>query len=302
MSWAGVKAVFKKPEALFSILGARGYLNWLSDEAYIKMEYRLKMKKKLDLDNPSTFNAKLQWLKLYDRKPEYTTMVDKHAVKQYVAERIGQEYIIPTYGIWDHFDEIDFDSLPNQFVLKCTHDSGGVVVCTDKAKLNRAKSKAKLKKCLKRNYYWQVREWPYKNVRPRIIAEEYMEDKTVRELRDYKFFCFDGQPKALFIATDRQTKGEETKFDFFDMEYNHLDVRNGHPNADVLPEKPKCFNEMKCLAAKLSKGFPQVRVDFYEANGRVYFGEMTLFHWSGLVPFEPEKWDKIFGDWIQLPQ
>lgn len=273
----------------------------LPDKWAICLDYYRFFGKFPNLKSPKTFNEKLQWLKLYDRRPEYTTMVDKYAVKQYIAERIGEEYIIPTLGVWESFDEIDFDKLPNQFVLKCTHDCGGMVICKDKEKLNRLAAKQKLEKCLRRNYYWRMREWPYKNVKPQIIAEKYMQDKAVQELRDYKFFCFDGEPKALFIATDRQTEGEETKFDFFDMEYNHLDVRNGHPNASILPEKPSCFDEMKQLAEKLSAGIPHVRVDFYEVDGRVYFGEMTLFHWSGLVPFEPEQWDFTFGSWLKLP-
>ena len=201
------------------------------------------MKKKLNLKDPKTFNEKLQWLKLYDRNPKYTQMVDKHEVKNYVASRIGSEYIIPTLGVWDKFEDIDFDSLPNQFVLKCTHDSGGLVICKNKSDLDIDATKRKINKCLKKNYYWHGREWPYKNLRPRIIAEQYMEDTSTKELRDYKFFCFDGEVKALFIASDRQVKGEETKFDFFDMEYNHLPFTNGHPNARVMPEKPKGFEK-----------------------------------------------------------
>jgi len=274
----------------------------LPDKTYIQLRYFLTFHKFPNLREPKTFNEKLQWLKLYDRKPEYTQMVDKYEAKKYVAERIGEKYIIPTYGVWDSFDEIDFDSLPNQFVLKCTHDCGGIVICKDKAKLDLQETRKKLEKCLKRNYYWQDREWPYKNVKPRIIAEKYMEDSMSHSLPDYKFFCYDGEVKALFIATERQTLGTETKFDFFDSDFNHLDCRNGHPNAQVVPEKPKSFNEMKRLARKLSKGIPHVRVDFYEIDGRPYFGELTFFHWSGMVPFEPAEWDLIFGSWIKLPK
>ncbi len=274
----------------------------LPDKWAISVDYYRAFGKLPNFKNPKTYNEKLQWLKLYDRKPIYTTIVDKHAVKQYVAERIGEQYIIPTLGVWESFDEIDFNALPNQFVLKCTHDCGGLVICKDKGKLDKLAAKKKLEQCLRRNYYWNMREWPYKNVKPQIIAEQYMEDPTTQDLRDYKFFCFDGEVKALFIATDRQTQGEETKFDFFDMAYNHLDFRNGHPNARNLPQKPVCFEQMQQLAAKLSEGIPHVRVDFYEVNGNVYFGEMTLFHWSGLVPFQPEEWDYTFGSWLTLPE
>ena len=283
-------------------LNSRGLFNWMPDEMYLKFMFRVKMHKSLNLDNPETFSEKLQWLKLHDRRPEYTTMVDKYEVKEYVAKQIGEEYVIPTLGVWDTFDEIDFNSLPDQFVLKCTHDSGGLVICKDKSNLNIPKAKMKIEKCLKRNYYWMGREWPYKNVKPRIIAEAYMEDNETHDLRDYKFFSFDGIAKALFIATERQNSGEDTKFDFFDMSFRHLDLKNGHPNAECLPKKPKTFEEMKKLAEQLSKGIPQVRVDFYEVNGKAYFGEITFAHWSGLTPFEPEKWDKTFGDWITLPE
>lgn len=296
-----IKDIIKQPSLLFLTFGHRGFFNWMSDIQYLRIAYQIEMGKKLNLDTPITYNEKLQWLKLYNRMPEYTAMVDKYEVKPIVAKIIGEDYIIPTLGVWNHFDEIDFDKLPNQFVLKCTHDSGGLVVCKDKSKLDRKAAKRKIEQCLKNNFFWGMREWPYKNVKPRVIAEQYMEDKQTKELRDYKFFCFDGEVKALFIATERMKEGEETKFDFFDENYNHLPFTNGHPNAEVLPQKPVCFDEMKVLAAKLSKGIPHVRVDFYEVNGKVYFGEMTFFHWSGFKPFVPEEWDNTFGSWIKLP-
>ncbi len=198
------------------------------------------------------------------------------------------------------FDDIDFDKLPNRFVLKCTHDSGGLVICKDKSQFDVKSAKKRINKCLKRNYYYHGREWPYKNVKPRIIAEEYKEDSNSRELCDYKFFCFDGKVKALFIASDRQKNGEETKFDFFDENFNFLPFTNGHPNASILPEKPKNFEKMKLLSQKLSKGFAHVRVDFYEVDNKVYFGEITLSHWSGMVPFVPEEWDLKLGNLLQL--
>lgn len=228
-------------------------------------------------------------------------MVDKYEVKKIVGSIIGNQYIIPTIGVYDKFDDINFEMLPNQFAMKCTHDSGGNVICNDKSKLNIKQAKKKINKSLKNNYYWQNREWPYKNVKPRIIIEKYMVDESGDELKDYKFFCFDGKVKAMFIAQDRM-KNEDTKFDFFDDNFNHLPFTNGHPNAAVPPKKPKSFDKMKMLAEKISKGIPQVRVDFYDINGKVYFGEITFFHWSGFVKFEPPEWDEKFGEWIKLPK
>ena len=273
----------------------------ICDELFLKLKWKRIMGCPLNLKQPKTYNEKLQWLKLYDRRPEYTIMVDKYAAKSYVSSIIGNEHIIPTIGVWEKVEDIDFDSLPNQFVLKCTHDSGGVVICKDKSVFNRDNAIDVLRKGLKTNFYYQNREWPYKNVKPKIIAEEYLEDTNTKELRDYKFFCFDGVVKALFIATDRQSEEKETTFDFYDASFNHLDIRNGHPNAVCPPTKPNTFEEMKLIAEKLSKHIPHLRVDLYEVNGQVFFGELTFFHWSGMVPFEPKEWDLIFGEWIELP-
>lgn len=271
-----------------------------SDRKFLEALFPLRVGYKLNLESPRTFNEKLQWLKLYDRRPEYTLMVDKYEAKKYVASIIGEEHIIPTLSVYDRAEDIDFDALPNQFVLKCTHDSGGIVICKDKSKLDREAAIKKLAHGLKVNYFYQNREWAYKNVRPRIIAEQYKTDDG-EELKDYKWFCFDGEPKAMFVATDRFTKGEETKFDFYDADFNHLPFTNGHPNATKKIEKPRGFEEMKALAAKLSKGIPQVRIDFYDINGKIYFGEITFFHWSGMKPFDPIEWDYKFGEWIHLP-
>lgn len=275
---------------------------YLSDKLYLKLLFRHRVGHKLNLENPKTYNEKLQWLKLNNINSEYTQMVDKIEAKKYVAAIIGEKYIIPTIGIYNNVDEIDFNKLPEQFVLKCTHDSGGIVVCKDKSKLDIKQAKDKLKKGWGQNYFKYNREYPYRDLTPRIIAEVYMEDEKTTELRDYKFFCFNGEVKALFIASDRMTSGEETKFDFFDAEYNHLPFTNGHPNAKTKPEKPVQFELMKKLAAKLSQNIPQVRIDFYEVNGNVYFGEITFFHWSGMTPFDPIEWDYKFGEWIKLPQ
>lgn len=274
----------------------------MPDRQYLKILYRCTMGKKLNLENPQTYNEKLQWLKLYDRKDIYTVMVGKHTAKDYVANIIGGEYIIPTIGIWDSFDEIDFDALPEQFVLKCTHDSGGLVICSDKSKLDKDAARKRIEQCLKADFYAYGREWPYKNVERKIIAEKYMVDESGTELKDYKFFCFDGEVKAMFIASDRSNPKEETKFDFFDRDFNHLPFTNGHPNAEGEIKKPQGFDKMVELAEKLSKGLPQARIDFYDIYGQVYFGEITFFHWSGITPFDPEEWDYTFGSWIKLPE
>ncbi len=272
-----------------------------NDEWYVKTRYRLYVGEKLDLDNPQKYNEKLCWQKLYDHNPLYTVMVDKYAAKDYVGNIIGFKYIIPTIGVWYNPNEIEWDNLPNQFVLKTTHDSGGVIVVKDKSKLNKEEAISKLNRCLKMDNYAITREWPYKNVPRRIIAETYMEDSKTQELRDYKFFCFDGEVKALFISQDRGKINTEVKFDYFDSDFNHLDIHQYHDSGTTIPEKPLCFEEMKHLASLLSKGLPQVRVDFYEVDGRVYFGELTFFHHGGIVPFYPDKWNYIFGDWIKLP-
>ena len=279
----------------------------IPDKLYLKWLFRLKMGYKLDLKNPKTFSEKLQWLKLYNRKPEYTAMVDKYEVKKYVANIIGEEYIIPTLGVWDRFEDIDFDKLPNQFVLKTTHGGGntGVVICKDKATFDVNAAKEKLNRSLKQDIYKRLKEWPYKNVKHRIIAESFLsEDKTADNpngnLIDYKFFCFNGEAKALLIATDRHSK-TGVCFDYFDKDFNHYPFEQGGPNSKKHIQKPACFHEMWKIANKLSIGIPHVRVDLYCINGHIYFGELTLFDSSGFAEFNPNEWNLTFGEWITLP-
>lgn len=281
---------------------ADAILKMLPDKPYIKIRWKLsEMNYSLNLKHPNTFNEKLQWLKLYDHNPLYTTMVDKYAVKDYVADIIGDEYIIPTLGVWDRAEDIDWDELPNRFVLKCTHDSGTAIIVDDKNKLDKNDTTRKLNKWLKRDYYLVDREWPYKNVQRKILAEQFIQiEPEIKDLPDYKFFCFNGEVKAMFVATERHNLDEEVKFDFFDSDFNHLPFRQGHDNAKITPPKPKNFELMKQLSQKLSKGLPQVRVDLYDLGNRVLFGELTFFHFSGMVPFEPKEWDERFGDWIIL--
>lgn len=279
------------------------YFNFLfPDKLYLTLLYRLKMGYWIDWKNPKTFNEKLNWLKLYDRKPLYTKIVDKYLVKDYVKDIIGEEYIIPTLGVWDAPMDIDWASLPQKFVLKTTHGGGnaGVIICKDKSTIDIKTIKKQLSRAMKQNLYMESREWPYKNVDKKIIAESYLKDSVTNELRDYKFFCFNGEVKCLFVATGRQTN-KEPYFNFFDVDYNALDFQQGHPKSEYVPSKPLCFDEMKMLASKLSAGFPEVRVDLYEVNGKVYFGEMTLFHFGGVVPFNPNEWDYKLGKMIKLP-
>ena len=272
----------------------------LSDKLFLSCMVRLQCGYWPNWKNPKSFNEKLQWLKLYDRRPEYTTMVDKYAVKDYVAKIIGDKYIIPTLGVWDKPEDIEWDSLPDQFVLKTTHGGGntGVVICKDKATFDRQKAIVKLNESLKQDIYKVLREWPYKNVPRRILAELFVESEGA-DLPDYKFFCFDGEVKALFVGTERGSG--DVKFDYFDADFNHLDLVQFHPMSEKQLRKPVCFEEMKQVAAKLSKGIPQVRVDLYDVNGRVYFGELTFFHHGGVTPFHPREWDYTFGSWIKLP-
>lgn len=297
-----IKRWMGNPWRIGKSLAQRGLLKKIPDKAYLSIIYRANLGQKMDWKHPKTFNEKLQWLKLYDRNPVYSTMVDKYEAKQFVADRIGSQHVVPLLaGPWDSFDEIDFDALPEQFVLKTTHDCGGVWICKDKQTMDKQAAKVFIEKHLKRDYYTTGREWPYKNVKPRIFAEQFLAELE-DDLRDYKFFCFDGVPKMMFIASERQSKEQETKFDFFDMDFNHMPIINGHPNSPHPIEKPVHWERMKELAAILSAGIPQVRVDFYECNGHLYLGELTFSHWGGFVAFEPEEWDEKLGSWINLPK
>lgn len=273
---------------------------FLPDKLFLSCMVRLQCGYWPNWKKPQTFNEKLNWLKLYNRRPEYTMMVDKYAVKDHVAQIIGQKYVIPTIGVWDRPEDVEWDKLPNQFVLKTTHGGGntGVVICKDKSIFDKQKAIVKLNKSLKQDIYRTLREWPYKNVPRRIIAEEYI-DSGNNDLPDYKFFCFDGEVKALFIGTERSSG--DVKFDYFDADFNHLDLVQVHPMSGKDLPKPINFEEMKEIASKLSQGLPHVRVDLYNVNGKVYFGELTFFHHGGVTPFHPQSWDYTFGSWIHLP-
>lgn len=273
----------------------------IPDAIYIRLRYKNVFSRFPDLRNPKTFNEKLNWLKLYDRNMIYTIMVDKYEAKRYVADIIGEEYIVPTYGIWDRAEDIDFDSLPDKFVLKATHDSGRVIICRDKSTLDKDNAIREMRKSLRRNFYAVTREWPYKNVKPRIIAEQLLETLDGSEIADYKVHNFNGIPRIILVCRDR-FNGVMTE-DFYDTQWNHIDVRRpAHPNAMRLEDQPKTLEKMLELSQRLSEGIPFVRNDFYSINGKVYFGEMTFYPASGLVPFVPESYDLMFGEWLNLNQ
>lgn len=277
----------------------RGLFNWLPDKLVLQLLYWARVQKRLDLKAPKTYNEKLQWLKLYNRNPLYTKMVDKCEAKKYIADRIGQEHVVPTLGVWERFADIDFDRLPDQFVLKCTHDSGGLVIVRDKAKLDLEAARKKIEKSLKTNYYYHGREWPYKDVKPRILAECYLEEIETGELRDYKWYCFHGQPKLMAIFCGR-SKGATTA-NYFDCDFRPIDMTWGYGKAEVILEKPEDFEKMRQFAAVLSQDAPALRVDFYEVNGQVYVGELTFFDGSGFDLIEPEEWDAKMGSWLKVP-
>lgn len=288
------------PATRFACMERLGLFDRMPDEQYLKLKYKSIFGKELNLDNPQTFNEKLQWLKLYNRKPEYTVMVDKYKVREYIAQMIGEEYLIPLLGVWDDPDEIDFDALPDQFVLKCNHNSGlGMCICKDKSELDISRVKAELRKGLKQDYYLTGREWPYKDVPRKIIAERYMEDAS-GELRDYKFYCFNGVMKFVMINSDRNTD-KPTRADYFDCDFNWLDFTWGYSHAEVHPQKPEQFEKMVAIAERLSKGLPHIRVDLYDCNGKIYFGELTFFDGSGFDKIEPLEWDYKIGEMLKLP-
>ena len=297
----GIIKNFRRNKTAFlaSVLRRMSFL-FKDDELYLKLLYLFELHRWPDLKNPRTFNEKLQWLKLHDRRPEYTTMVDKYAVKDYVAGIIGREHIIPTLGVWNSFDEIDFDSLPEQFVLKTTHGGGGmaVVICKDKDTFDKGKARRVLEKSLKSDIYANFREWPYKDVPRRIIAEQFM-SVDGGGLTDYKVHNFNGVPKVILVCRERFGKDPMAE-SFFNDRWEHMDIkRPGHPNPDV--EKPDNLQELLRLAGRLSKDIPFARTDFYTIGGKAYFGEITFYPASGLSPFSPDKYDNILGDWLILP-
>ena len=297
----GLRFIFDK-RYRFVILANKGVYDNMQDEALLNRKYEAIFGKRLNLDNPQTFNEKLQWLKLYDRNPEYTIMVDKYKVRDYIKEKIGEEYLIPLIGVWDNPDDIDFDALPDKFVLKCNHNSGlGMCICKDKSKLNIENVKSELKKGLAQDYYLTGREWPYKNVPRKISAEKYMTDTSdSSDFTDYKFFCFNGYVDCVMVCLERSSG--DTKFYFFDRNWNlkRLNTRGKNAPDGFTISKPSQMDKMFEIAAKLSKGLPFVRIDLYQSNDHIYFGEITFFPDSGFDANLLPETDKYFGNLIHL--
>lgn len=291
--------LLKTPKEFLGWIMIRVCPGLMSDRFYLETDYLFTKREHLDLDKPVTFNEKLQWLKIYDRNPLYTKLVDKYLVKDWVGEKIGYEHVIPTLAKYDTVDEIRLEDLPDQFVLKCNHDSGSVVICKDKSQFDFDAAKKKLSERLKIDNSSFFCEWAYRNVPRCIIAEPFMKEEGHDDLMDYKFFCFDGVPKIMYMSRDHAVQATT---DFFDMDFNHLPIRMLAPPSKVLPEKPKQFEKLKELASCLSQGIPQVRVDFYVINGQIYFGEMTFYHCGGMVTVQPHEWNVKMGDMIQLPE
>lgn len=298
-----IKDYFQKPS--LALLGLVKKANFLfSDKTYLKLLFRLTTGQKLNLKHPSTFSEKLQWLKLHDRKPEYTTLVDKYAVKDYVANVIGKDCVIPTIGVWARPEDIEWDELPDKFVLKTTHGGGGggVVICRDKARFDKVAAIDKLNRSLKGDIYRGLKEWPYKNVNKRIIAEQLLESVSENhDLPDYKFFCFNGEPRFCQVISGRS---EKMSIDFYDMDWVHQPFHEpkDYPFADHQHEKPVHFEMMRCMARNLAVDKPFVRIDFYEMEEHPYFGEITFYPTSGMGGFSPMEYDAVVGSMLSLPE
>ena len=303
-----IKKMITDPKARFTYLNAKGFYRNISDEEFIKKAYKANFGKKIDLNSPQTFSEKLQWLKLNDRKAIYSMMVDKCRVKKYVADIIGEQYIIPTIDEWESPDDIDFNALPEKFVLKCNHNSGtGMCICKDKSQIDIETVKQNLKTGLEQDYYIYNREWPYKDIKKMILAEQYMEDMSdtnsvIEGLTDYKFYCFNGEPKFLYVAKANFQNGiKHDLLEHYDLEWNLTPFqRTDHDRLPFKVEKPKDFDLMIEFSKKLSKSIPFIRVDWYEINGHLYFGELTLYPGSGFVTFSPDCWNKELGSWIDI--
>lgn len=292
----------KDPSKVLLYFSDKGYFDRLSDEKYLKIKYRAKTKKKLKLDNPETFNEKLQWLKLYNRKSSYTLMVDKYLVRDYIKNEIGEQYLIPLLDVWNSPDEINFDELPERFVLKCNHNSGlGMCICNDKSGLDTEAVRKELKQGISQNYYLTGREWPYKDVPRKIVAEKFLESDS-GELIDYKIHCFNGVPRFILVCRDRFAESGLTE-DFYTPEWERMQLKRPDiPNASTQIPKPEKLDEMLRLAEKLSGEIPFLRIDFYFVKGKIYFSELTFYPASGFEGFDPPEWDKLFGEWLELPE
>ena len=297
-----IKRFIKNKETRFLYITQLHLTDHLSDKAFLYRKYKVYLNNSIDLSKPTTFNEKLQWLKLYDRKPEYTVMVDKYRVREYIADKIGPQYLIPLLGVWDKAEDIDFEALPEKFVLKCNHNSGlGMCICEDKSALDIRRVRRELRRGLKQDYYLTGREWPYKDVPRKIVAEEFLKSDE-GGLTDYKVHCFNGVPRFVLVCRDRFTESGLTE-DFYTTDWERMPLKRPNvPNAALPLERPRELEKILVLAARLSENIPFLRVDFYIVEGKIYFSELTFFPASGFAPFEPEDWDRTFGDWLVLPK
>ena len=285
-----------------SYLATLGFYDNTDDRKYIERVYKLKLGYKPDLDNPKTFCEKMNWLKLYDRRPIYTTMVDKYLAKEFVSEKVGKEYVTPLLGVYDSYDEIDFSALPDQFVMKCNHD-GGPVFIKDKRKIDHKELRRLFKRKLKLNYFALSREWPYKNVKRKIVIEEFVPSLGKRDSIEYSITCFNGKvamiTRSMGIAHDSLDKRNS---DHFDMNWNRLDFYSYYRNSGVDIPKPDNIDKLIELSESLAEGVPCLRVDWFMFNEEIRFGEMTFFDCGGFIEFTPPEWDAIIGGWLELPE
>lgn len=294
-----IKAI-KSPKMAILYLLCLKIFRLLPDKLYTKIKFRVSMGKSINFKNIKTFNEKMQWLKLYDRKPFYTTLADKYQVRQYIEDTVGGDYLIPLFGVYNGYDEINFEELPKEFVLKPNHTSGDIFICLDKSKIDHDKLKKEIKRWLKRRYYWVHREWLYKNIKPKILCEKYITDGEGSDLKDYKFMCFNGKAKCIGLCSERNSKGG-LKMDFYDMYWNIMPFNIYSEGSGKLTPKPKNFENMVQLSEKLSAGLTFLRVDLYEVKGKLYFGELTFYPGAGAGKFTPEEYDYVLGSWIDLP-
>ena len=296
-----IKTLLTSPFDRTYFLASHGMYHSMSDEAYIRKLWKYKMDYDLNLDDPKTFCEKMQYLKIYDHDPRYTRFADKYAVKQIVSDAIGSEHVIPLLGVWDSFDDIDFDKLPDRFILKTTHDSGGFVVCKDKSSFNKEYAKKKLSKALKRNYYWGGREWQYKDIPPKIIAEEYIESLGKRDSIEYKITCMNGEYKFVTVCRGiAHSAFSDRSNDSYDENNEHMPWYAYYENSKEEITLPEQMDQMREYAVKLAQGIPYVRVDFYLVDGHIYFGEMTFCTWNGFLEFTPPEWDLKLGEMLSV--
>lgn len=295
-----IKNVISGKSGFLYLLGLKGFFKGMDDERYLKMIYKSKFKKELNLEHPQAYTEKLQWIKLYDQKPEYQNHADKFLVREYIKETLGEEYLIPLIGVYESVEEIDWSSLPNRFVLKCTHGSGCNIVCTNKENLDISLAKNKLNKWMNHSWFWFGREWSYKNLKPRIICEEFLETNQDSTPNDYKFLCFNGEPKLMQLHMNRYRS--DYTMDYYSMDWEKTSIsKRGTAVNNECAEKPKNFEKMQELARVLARDTYFSRIDFYDVDGKIYFGEITYFPTSGLAPFDNEEDDFMMGSWIKLP-